>query len=329
MSHTVQQYLIRKYTSADYSIWNDFINQAKNATFLFHRDFMEYHHDRFEDYSLIVEDEKGWLAVLPANRVGEEVFSHQGLTYGGLVFKGDLKLEKVLLIFKSILQQLHISEIKTLHIKELPFIYSDYFSDELKYALFLAEAKLSRRDTLAVIDLSKEIKLASGRMEGVKRGIKNELIIKEENDFTSFWNLVLIPNLINKHHANPVHSLEEISNLKQKFPLNIRQFNVYKENEIVGGTTIFESKKVAHSQYISVSSSKNEYGTLDFLHHYLMTEVFKDKAFFDFGISNEEQGRKLNGGLSFWKESFGAKIVTQDFYQVQTENYIQLEQVIV
>ena len=178
----MQQYLIRKYTSADYSIWNDFINQAKNATFLFHRDFMEYHHDRFEDYSLIVEDEKGWLAVLPANRVGEEVFSHQGLTYGGLVFKGDLKLEKVLLIFKSILQQLHISEIKTLHIKELPFIYSDYFSDELKYALFLAEAKLSRRDTLAVIDLSKEIKPASGRMEGVKRGIKNELIIKEETD---------------------------------------------------------------------------------------------------------------------------------------------------
>ena len=130
---------------------------------------MEYHHDRFEDYSLIVEDEKGWLAVLPANRVGEEVFSHQGLTYGGLVFKGDLKLEKVLLIFKSILQQLHTSEIKTLHIKELPFIYSDYFSDELKYALFLAEAKLSRRDTLAVIDLKQPIALSKNRKQGIRR----------------------------------------------------------------------------------------------------------------------------------------------------------------
>ena len=47
-----------------------------------------------------------------------------------------------------------------------------------------------------------------------------------------------------------------------------------------------------------------------------------------FGISNEEQGKKLNGGLSYWKESFGAHILTQDFYEVQTKNYTKLEQVI-
>ena len=289
---------------------------------------MEYHQDRFDDYSLIVEDEKGWVAVLPANRVGNELFSHQGLTYGGLVYKDSLKLEKVLSVFKSVLKMLQANGINKLAIKLIPTIYCDFFSDELNYALFLTEAKLTRRDTLAVLDLSKEIKLSKNRKQGIRRGIKNQLIIKEENDFTSFWNLVLIPNLINKHQANPVHSLEEISNLKQKFPLNIRQLNVYKENEIVGGTTIFESKKVAHTQYISVTSSKNEYGTLDFMYHHLMTEVFKHKVFFDFGISNEEQGRKLNGGLSYWKESFGANIVTQDFYEVDTANFTKLEQVI-
>ena len=289
---------------------------------------MEYHQDRFDDYSLIVEDEKGWVAVLPANRVGNELFSHQGLTYGGLVYKDSLKLEKVLSVFKSVLKMLQANGINKLAIKLIPTIYCDFFSDELNYALFLTEAKLTRRDTLAVLDLSKEIKLSKNRKQGIRRGIKNQLIIKEENDFTSFWNLVLIPNLINKHQANPVHSLEEISNLKQKFPLNIRQLNVYKENEIVGGTTIFESKKVAHTQYISAITNKNEYGTLDFMYHHLMTEVFKHKVFFDFGISNEEQGRKLNGGLSYWKESFGANIVTQDFYEVDTANFTKLEQVI-
>ncbi|PKP14560.1 MAG: GNAT family N-acetyltransferase, partial [Bacteroidetes bacterium HGW-Bacteroidetes-23] len=175
----------------------------------------------------------------------------------------------------------------------------------------------------------KEIPIAKNRIEGVNRGIKNQLIIKEENDFSVFWNTILIPNLMNKHNAKPVHTLEEIQFLKSKFPSNIRQFNVYKENELIGGTTIFESKNVAHSQYISANSFKNEYGTLDYLHHYLITEIFRNKKYFDFGISNEEQGKKLNGGLSYWKESFGATTLTQDFYEVQTKNYSKLEEVII
>jgi hypothetical protein len=47
----VKNYTVKQYQESDYECWNTFVNQAKNATFLFHRDFMEYHKDRFEDYS--------------------------------------------------------------------------------------------------------------------------------------------------------------------------------------------------------------------------------------------------------------------------------------
>jgi len=323
----VSSFKIRKYTSLDFLTWNSFINQAKNATFLFHRDFMEYHENRFEDYSLIVEDEKGWVAVLPANRVGNTIYSHQGLTYGGLVLKENVKLEKVIFIFNSVLQKLKEDGFNSLLIKELPFIYNTSFSDDWKYVMFLLEAKLKRRDTLAVIDLSQKRSLSNGRSEGVKRGIKSQLTVREEG-FSAFWNTILIPNLLEKYGVKPVHSLTEIELLKSRFPSQIRQFNVYKKEEIVGGTTIFESKNVAHSQYISANSFKSEYGTLDFLHHHLITEVFNQKAYFDFGISNEEGGKKLNGGLSYWKESFGAHTVTQDFYEIEVDNYTKLEGVV-
>ena len=79
----MKNYTVRLYEGNDYENWNAFIGQAKNATFLFHRDFMEYHSDRFQDYSLIVLDGEKWVAVLPANVVENQVFSHQGLTYGG------------------------------------------------------------------------------------------------------------------------------------------------------------------------------------------------------------------------------------------------------
>ncbi|NBU80236.1 MAG: GNAT family N-acetyltransferase, partial [Flavobacteriaceae bacterium] len=52
-----------------------------------------------------------------------------------------------------------------------------------------------------------------------------------------------------------------------------------------------------------------------------------DKNFFDFGISHEQNGKKINQGLLFWKETFGAKTTIQNFYEVQTSNYHLLENV--
>ena len=167
------------------------------------------------------------------------------------------------------------------------------------------------------------------RREGIRRGPKNNLVIKEELNFELFWNKILIPNLAHKHNAKPVHTLTEIVALQKKFPQNIRHFNVYHHEEIVAGTTIFISDNVAHPQYISGQSEKNELGALDFLYHYLITEVFKEKHYFDFGISNEDRGRKLNEGLIFWKESFGTNVIIQDFYEVETKNFHQLDAVLI
>ena len=70
-------------------------------------------------------------------------------------------------------------------------------------------------------------------------------------------------------------------------------------------------------------------GSLDFLYQFLIKEVFAEKRFFDFGISNESQGKKLNNGLSYWKESFGASTIVQDFYEVKTTNYNLLDTVLI
>lgn len=325
----MKNYTVKQYQENDYENWNAFIGQAKNATFLFRRDFMEYHKDIFQDYSLIVLDGEKWVAVLPANVVGNEVFSHQGLTYGGLVYNEKVKLASIIEIFKSVLSFLNDNKIEKLQLKLIPSIYHQKPADELNYALFLAEAQLIRRDSLAVIDLSKPYSLSKIRKRGAKNGMKNGLTIKEVGGFEEFWNEILIPNLAHKHQAKPVHSLEEITMLKVLFPKKIRQFNVYENDVIVAGTTIFESENVAHCQYISGMEDKNELGGIDFLFHNLIIEVFKNKHFFDFGISNENQGRKLNEGLSYWKESFGANIIVQDFYEVESANYNLLDTVLI
>lgn len=323
------KYLVEKYNSIRYDLWNEFVAHAKNATFLFHRDFMEYHQDRFEDYSLLIfDDNQELIAVLPANRVGETLFSHQGLTYGGIVLQEKTKLSDFISIAKSVFEYLNAQQFQKINFKEIPHIYTQIPSDELQYLMFLMQGNLVRRDVLSVLDLSNNFIFSRDRKNGIKRGIKNDLVVKEESNFESFWNEILIPNLAKKHQAKPVHSLEEIQYLHSKFPKIIRQFNVYQNDKIVAGTTIFETNLVAHSQYISGNSDKNELGSLDFLHDYLISNVFKDKKYFDFGISNENQGKNINEGLLYWKESFGARSITQDFYEVNIENHNLLDNVL-
>lgn len=291
---------------------------------MFKRDFIDYHKDRFEDHSLLVFKDKTLVSVLPANVFEETIHSHQGLTYGGLVIHRSLKLEETIGVFKAVLIFLNDQGIRRMDLKVIPAIYNDLPSDEIDYIMFLLDAQLTRRDTLCTVDLHANIQLSSSRQEGYKRAIRNGLSIKEEDRSDQFWQKILIPNLRLKYKVDPVHSLNEIMWLKERFPKHIRQFNVYQNDELVAGTTIFETKNVAHAQYISGNDESSKLGSLDFLYVHLIKEVFKNKRYLDFGISNENNGRNVNAGLQFWKEGFGTQTVMQNFYRVETKDHDKL-----
>ena len=73
----------------------------------------------------------------------------------------------------------------------------------------------------------------------------------------STWNLfgikLLIPNLQISHGGKPVHSLKEIQFLKNIFPEYIKQYDIYEGDKILGGTTLFNTKKTSLAQYISAT----------------------------------------------------------------------------
>ncbi len=321
--------IVKRYTSEDRILWNKFVEESKNATFLFHRDFMEYHSERFEDYSLLVFEDTVLIAVLPANIEKGVLYSHQGLSYGGVVLSKKIKFPKVLACYKAILQFLATRKIEELILKPIPRIYQKLASDEVDYILFLLKSTLIRRYLTSVIEQQNSIlNIQSNRKEGVKKAKKHQLTIREDSDFEVFWNTILIPNLKSRHQATPVHTVEEIEKLAIQFPNNIRQFNVYNKDKIVAGTTVFETNEVAHIQYISSDENRQKLGSLDYLFSTLILEVYKDKKYVDFGISNESQGLKINTGLQYWKECFGARSISHDFYNIKTNNYVFLENVL-
>lgn len=322
-------YTVKKYNSVNSKEWNGFVLQSKNGSFLFHRNFMDYHSDRFEDFSLMIYKAEKLVAILPANKANDTLYSHQGLTYGGLLLSKKSKLQETTQIFQTVLKHLDSEGIKKLHLKLIPKIYHRLPSDEIDYLLFITEAKLLRTDVSTTIDNSNPLKIQSNRTEGVKKAENQDLSIAEDNNFEAFWNKILIPNLKERHSALPVHSLDEIKKLANYFPNNIKQFNVYNANEIVAGATVFETDKVVHVQYISANSEKQQLGSLDFLFNYLITKRFKDKRYFDFGVSNENNGKNINEGLLYWKECFGGRSIVHQFYEVETSNYTKLDPVFI
>src|SRR5690606_4545051 len=162
-----------------------------------------------------------------------------------------------------------------LYLKLVPPIYHKQPAQEQDYALFVAGAKLVRKDSLSVCNLSVAVGLTVNRNRCVRKGENNKVKVVEEMLFTPFWNEILIPNLNEMQGVTPVHTAEEIALLHSRFPDNVRQFNVYYFDELVAGTTIFETDTVAHAQYISGKAEKNNLGGLDYLFYHLITNVFK------------------------------------------------------
>ena len=285
---------------------------------------MDYHQDRFTDGSLMVYKNETLFAVLPANRKGTQLVSHGGLTYGSFVLQPSAKLLDAFEAFKKVLTFLSSEGVEQLEIRVIPTFYNLVPSDELVYFMFKAEAQLTKRDAIMAIDFSHELGFQKNRREGINKAKRHGLTVKVEDTFESFWNQILVPNLKNKYDETPVHTLAEIESLARQFPQHIKQVNVYKDDVIVAGTTVFLTKTTIHPQYVSANADKNTFGSLDFLYDFVINEFKEGRGYFDFNTSSEQNGKLLNSGLIFWKESCGARTFTCDTYVVDTAKHHSL-----
>lgn len=306
---------IRRYRREDKELWNSFVSKARNATFLFDRNYMDYHADRFDDNSFMFYHKGKLKAVLPANVAGDTLYSHQGLTYGGLLLDKKATVEDVLECFDSLNSWLRENGISKVVYKALPWIYQQYPSQEDLYALtWKCKAQLISRDISSSIVIDNKLKFAESRKSGIRKALSLNIEVGESNDVDGFWH-VLEDNLGNRYNAKPVHTANEMKLLMSRFPNNIKLYVAKMNGEIVGGTLIYVTPQVVHTQYISASVEGKKHGALDLLFDYIINKVYANCRYFDFGKSTEQGGAYLNEPLIFQKEGFGGRGVCYDWYQ--------------
>lgn len=314
--------------------WNRFVQESKQGTFLIDRNFMDYHADRFFDCSLLVYgddvDESdvtddSLIALFPANWREEEktVYSHQGLTYGGLITKSSITQTEVMQIMQKILMYYEgYLGAKAMVYKPIPYIYSRVPAQEDLYALFRAGGQLENRSVATVVSTAHPLNMRTLRIRQAKKALEHGFYIERIKDadnqsLAEYWS-ILESVLMEYHQAKPVHTLEEIALLMHRFPKQIKLFVVRNtDRQIVSGIVVFETDLVAHVQYIASAAEGRKYGALDLLLRHLCNEKYKDKDYVDFGTSTENGGHFLNEGLIFQKEGFGGRAVCYDAYRVE------------
>ncbi|HWJ27184.1 MAG TPA: hypothetical protein VNS32_11620, partial [Flavisolibacter sp.] len=260
---------IVRYCQELHQDWNDFIQTSKNGFFLFDRDYMEYHSDRFVDHSLLFFKNDELLAVLPANETNGIFYSHGGLTYGGFITNKRTSVVFILEAFDVLILYLKEKGFSSFIYKIVPFIYHCLPAQEDLYALFRINASLCRRDASSVIDLSQMPLYTKGTKSNLSKARKAGLLVKESSNFSVFFDIA-IEILKTKYNTKPTHTAQEMSLLASRFPENIKLYFIYKEDLCLGGTIAFITELVFHTQYIAISDLGKETGALDFLTDYLI-----------------------------------------------------------
>ncbi|EMX4012592.1 GNAT family N-acetyltransferase, partial [Campylobacter coli] len=306
---------IKNHTKETQDIWNNFNKNAKNGLFMFDRNYMDYHSDRFMDNSLMFYEDEKLIALLPCNVVENILYSHQGLTFGGFIVNENMKQGKMLECFEVLKEYMKENNFKKLIYKSIPYIYHKIPAQEDLYALFRNKAELFRVDCSTTIDLQNVLKMSDLRKRCIKKAQKNKVEITSSEDFNIF--LILLNSVLQKQHGvNAVHSVEELKLLYSRFPQNIKLFVAKFNGEIIAATLVFIYENLVHTQYLAANEKAREIGALDLLIKTLMDEFAKSKKYFDFGISTENGGEFLNHGLISQKEGFGGRNVAHQFFSI-------------
>ena len=172
---------IKRYSDGCKDEWDDFVRDSRNGTFLFMRGYMDYHADRFADFSLMAYRDGRLHALLPAHCTATEFCSHRGLTYGGVVTDEKMTVALMLELFWEIFRYLrtYTSVGKWIY-SPVPYIYARYPSEEDLYALYRFGARLSGRKVSTVVPSATAWGFSTLRRRKVKHAVREGLSISRD-----------------------------------------------------------------------------------------------------------------------------------------------------
>lgn len=322
---------ITRYGDSYESQWDKFIrDESINGTFLQSRKFLNYHpKGRFDDFSLLFFHKGKLCAVCPACRVyedGESIFySHKGSTYGGIIFhKNCIRLELMVELLGRLERYLIGEGFHKIILKPTISVLCRSKDDAFSYALHMAGYQEYRELNLYVdySEVSENIcaEFSKLKKRQVNKCLKDGMVFRKlaEDREISMFHSILSENL-KKYGASPVHSVEELLDLKRnRFPETIKFYGGYRKEELISGTMVFEFSgiKCAHTQYLAARKMEGAESPMSFIYYSVLKHYFHmGYKYLSWGIATEHNGDGVNWNLMRNKEEFGSRHCSNIIYE--------------
>src|SRR3954462_3492058 len=299
--------------------WDEIVRGPPTGHMLYTRAFVRYHGERFEDASLALRDDRGRLVgALPAARDGDDlVASHPGATFGGIGPDGSPAGPAMVEAMTVVTEHYAARGFRRLRYAPVPHIYHRQPSEDDVYALFRLGAPRVRCNLACAIDLATGVARSGRRRRGLAKARREGVeVIEGEELVEELWPLVE-RNLAERHGVRPVHSVEQMRLLVDRFPGEIAAALARRGDEAVAGVVLFDSPRVRHAQYIASIPLGREVAALDAVfEHCIARAAERGARFFDFGSSTDKGGSVMNDGLHRFKAEFGGGGVAYEHYEL-------------
>jgi len=239
--------LVKKYTKSMSNQWDSLVQNSNNGTIFHYRRFLNYHMTRsFQDHSLCFLKNNQLIGVIPAVLQKNQLVSHPGASYGGLIIDISVKFS----VIDEIIQSLDIycmkKNIKSLFLIPSPSIYWKRYDASLEYLLeynnyyskeiYISHAAKLNQDKAIINYIDKRKKrYIKGLLDNKKIQILK--IDDWNNSMTNeFYNI--LENSKKKYSTKPTHSIDELKKLKCLFNNQIELFvsNSSKPSPVYGGS---------------------------------------------------------------------------------------------
>ena len=316
---------ITRFKETDYKKWEVFIRESNNGTLFHLRKFLGYHpKNRFVDHSLMVYKKEKLISVFPASIVIDNnkkfLISHPGSSMGSFVLPVNLSIADGINISKVFVNYARSQNFDGIRITLPPSLYQRRISNYMDFSFFRQGFTYMKRDISSILFLEDNIennikKFRPSHFRAVQKAKNFGVIVRESEDYSKFYN-ILVNNLSIRHNVSPTHTLEELLDIKNRFPKDIKLFAAYLDNEMLAGAINFIlNKHVVLAFYISHNEKYQKYRSVNLLFYFIFNwAINKGLKIYDFGTFTVDG--EPNMGLGRFKENFGASGIFRDTLQL-------------
>lgn len=307
-------------------LWDEFVEQySLNGTIFHEQQFLSYHKDRFHDASIMIYEGQKLIGVFPAVFDHENIISHSGSTYGGLVVHKNIKLKNLYDMVGGVVEYYRRSYKNV--VKQIRMVLSEEFpvrdmKGGLAFSLFQHGFQLTSKEISTVISIDGFLEF-NGMRKTTRQYLKSKKYeklgvvyerVERSSDILDAYALIS-QNMEIKYAKKPTHSKDEFLALLKMYPDRISVFVAKSEGVVIATYVVFAlNNDVAHVFYIARDVDRlnvADIGLVNFIVSYYKEKNF---SFINFGISS--RGREIKWWIHNYKEQFSKNFLTRDVWMI-------------